>query len=149
MTVIRPLSAGALAAVVRENGLVSSDRSEVGPSPSSGFAPCFPVRDVQAALAHYERLGFDVMPFEDAMEWAWVRFGAAELHLFLKSDHDPKTTAAAADLIVDDVDELERAWSATGVSGTSDPYDTPYKMREAVHVDIDKNLIRINSPLRK
>jgi hypothetical protein len=104
---------------------------------------------VRAALEHYERLGFDVMPFEDGMEWAWVRFGAAELHLFLKAGHDPKTTAAAADLMVDDVDELERAWSATGVSGTSDPYDTPYKMREAVHVDIDNNLIRINSPLRK
>lgn len=126
---------------------MSSDRSKAD-SPSSGFAPCFPVRDVQAALAHYERLGFDVMPFEDGTGWAWVRFGAAELHLFLKKDHDPSTTAAAADLLVDDVDELERVWSATGASGTSCPYDTPYQMREAVHVDIDNNLIRINSPRR-
>ena len=132
---------------MRENQLMSSERSEAGPRPSSGFAPCFPVRDVRAALAHYERLGFDVMPFEDEMEWAWVRFGAAEIHL--KRDHDPNTTAAAADLMVDDVDELERAWSVTGASGTSDPNDTPYKMREAVHVDIDNNLIRINSSLRK
>jgi len=104
---------------------------------------------VRAALAHYEWLGFDVMPFEDGIEWAWVRFGAAELHFFLKRDHDPNTTAAAADLKVDDVDELERAWSATGASGTSEPYDTPYWMREAVHIDTDNNLIRINSPLRK
>ncbi len=103
---------------------------------------------MQAALEHYERLGFDVMPFTDGMAWAWVRFGAAEIHLFLKKDHDPSTTAAAADLMVDDVDKLERTWNTTGVSGTSDPYDTPYKMREAVHVDIDNNLIRINSPLR-
>ncbi|MGH9100277.1 MAG: hypothetical protein ACRDV8_08620 [Acidimicrobiales bacterium] len=102
---------------------------------------------MRAALAHYERLGFDVMPFEDGMKWAWVRFDAAELHLFLKRDHDPNTTAAAADLMVEDVDELERAWSTTGTSGTSDPYDTLHKMREAVHVDIDNNLIRINSPL--
>jgi hypothetical protein len=87
------------------------------------------------------------MPFEVGMDWAWVRFGAAELHLFRKEDHDPSTTAAAADLAVDDVDELERAWSATGVDGTSGPYDTPYEMREAVHVDIDNNLIRITSPL--
>ena len=93
---------------------MSSDRSGAGPRPSSGFAPCFPVRDVQAALAHYERLGFDVMPFEDGMEWAWVRFGAAELHLFLKRDHDPNTTAAAADLMVDDVDELERGLERHG-----------------------------------
>ncbi len=127
---------------------MNSDRPETGPRVSGGFAPCFPVRDMRAALAHYERLGFDVMAFEDAMEWAWVRFGAAELHLFLKKDHDPKTTAAAADLMVDDVDELERVWNATGVGGTSDPYDTPYRMREAVHIDVDNNLIRINSPLR-
>jgi hypothetical protein len=62
------------------------------------------------------------------------RFGAAKLHLFLKRDHDPNTRAAAADLMVDDVDELERVWSATGASGTSDPCDTPFKMREAVHL---------------
>lgn len=103
---------------------------------------------MQAALAHYEQLGFEVMPFEDGATWAWVRFGAAEIHLFLKKDHNPSTTAAAADLRVDDVDELERTWSATGVDSTSEPYDTPYNMREAVHVDIDNNLIRINSPLR-
>jgi hypothetical protein len=103
---------------------------------------------MRAALDHYARLGFDGMAFEDGMEWAWVRLGTAEVHLFLKEDHDPKTTAAAADLMVDDVDELARTWGATGATGTSDPYDTPYKMREAVHVDIDNNLIRINSPLR-
>jgi hypothetical protein len=125
-----------------------SDRSVADARASTGFAPCFPVRDVQAALLHYAQLGFVAMPFQDGMEWAWVRFGAAEIHLFLKKDHDPKTTAAAADLMVDDVDDVERAWSATGTSGTSDPYVTPYKMREAVHVDIDNNLIRINSPLR-
>ncbi len=128
---------------------MSGDRSDMDHRPRTGFAPCFPVRDMRAALAHYEQLGFVVMPFEDGMEWAWVRFGAAEVHLFLKTDHDPKTTAAAADLMVDDVDELERVWSATGVSGTSDAYDTPYMMREAVHIDIDNNLIRIDSPLRK
>jgi hypothetical protein len=125
---------------------MSSDRSTADASATSGFAPCFPVRDVQAALAHYKQLGFEVMPFEDGL--AWVRFGAAEIHLFLKKDHNPSTTAAAADLRVDDLDEIERTWSATGVDGTSDPYDTPCKMREAVHVDIDNNLIRINSPLR-
>jgi hypothetical protein len=127
---------------------MSSDRLAAETRATSGFAPCFPVRYVQAALAHYEQLGFEVMPFEDGMEWAWVRFGAAEIHLFLKKDHNPSTTAAAADLKVDNVDELVRTWSATGVNGTSDPYDTPYNMREAVHVDIDNNLIRIDSPLR-
>ena len=116
---------------------------------SDGFSPCFPVADMRATLAHYEQLGFEVMPYEQATEWAWARFGTAELHLYLKKDHDPARTAAAADLSVADCDALARQWSATGVPGTSDPYDTPYGMREAVHVDPDNNLIRFGSPLEK
>jgi len=113
----------------------------------AGFAPCFPVRDVRAALAHYERLGFDVMPYAAGTRWAWARLGAAELHLFQKDDHDPATTAAAADLAVGDADDFERTLSATGVERTSDPYDTPYG-REFVHIDLDNNLLRFVAPHR-
>jgi len=126
--------------MVTENGSVSGTKT-------AGFAPCFPARDVQAALAHYERLGFDVMPYTDGMGWAWIRLGAAELHLFEKDDHDPATTAAAADLEVDDADEFGRMLSATGVEGTSGPYDTAYG-REVVHVDLDNNLMRFVAPRR-
>ncbi len=115
--------------------------------PTAGFSPCFPVGDMRAALAHYEQLGFEVMAWAEGTEWAWARFGAAELHLYLKRDHDPARTAAAADLAVEDCDALEAAWSATGVPGTSAPYDTRYGTREAVHVDLDNNLIRFGSPL--
>jgi len=116
---------------------------------ATGFCPCFPVTDMRAALAHYEQLGFEVMRYEEGAEWGWARFGTAELHLYLKDDHDPARTAAAADLDVEDCETLARQWNATGVSGTSDPYDTPYGMREAVHVDLDNNLIRIDSPLTR
>ena len=111
----------------------------------AGFAPCFPVRDLRAALAHYEQLGFEVMPYTQGMTWAWTRRDAAELHLFVKDDHDPATTAAAADLQVEDADELERVLRETGAGGTSDPYDTPYG-REFVHVDPDNNLMRFVTP---
>jgi hypothetical protein len=127
-------------------GMVAEDGSVSG-TRTAGFAPCFPVRDVQAALAHYERLGFDVMPHAAGMGWAWVRLGAAELHLFEKGDHDPATTAAAADLEVDDADGLGRMLSVTGVEGTSDPYDTSYG-REVVHVGLDSNLLRFIAPRR-
>jgi hypothetical protein len=70
------------------------------------------------------------MPYEDGVEWGWVRFGNAELHLYAKEDHDPPRTA-------------------TGVPGTSDPSDTAYGMHEAVHVDLDPNLIRLGSPLKR
>jgi hypothetical protein len=79
----------------------------------------------------------------------WVRFESAEIHLYLKEDHDPARTAAAADLAVVDCEALEQQWSATGVPGTSDPYDTPYGRREAAHVDLDGNLIRFGSPLQR
>jgi hypothetical protein len=93
---------------------------------AAGFAPCFPVRDIQAALAHHEQLGFDVMPYTEETGWAWVRLGTAKLHLFIKDDHDPATTtAAAADIGVNDADEIERELRATAADGTSDPYDTP------------------------
>jgi hypothetical protein len=107
----------------------------------AGFAPCFPVRDMRAALSHYERLGFLVMPYTDGMAWAWARLGNAEVHLFVKDDHDPARTAAAADLAVASADELQHTFSATGASGTSEPYDAPYG-REFVHVDPDNNLMR-------
>jgi hypothetical protein len=110
-----------------------------------GFAPCFPVRDMESALAHYERLGFQVMPYTRGMTWAWTRLDAAELHLFVKDDHDPATAAAAADLQIENIDEFHRALSETMVGGTSDPYDTPYG-REFVHVDPDNNLMRFVDP---
>jgi hypothetical protein len=96
----------------------------------TSFAPCFPVTNMKASIAHYIGLGFEAMECEDGMEWACIRFGIAELHLFLKGDHDPSTTAAAPDLVVADVGAFESAWSSTGISGTSDVYDTPYGMRE-------------------
>jgi hypothetical protein len=88
------------------------------------------------------------MPYTEGADWGWVRFESTEFHLYLKPDHDPARTAAAADVTVIDCDVLEREWSATGVPGTSDPYGTPYGRREAVHVDLDNNLIRFSSPLR-
>jgi hypothetical protein len=126
--------------------------SDQSPGPveewAASFSPCFPVTEMRAALDHYEQLGFEVMTYEEGAEWGWVRLGNAEIHLFVKADHDPARTAAAADLLVEDCDALERRWSATGVAGTSDPYDTRYGMREAVHVDLDNNLIRFGSRLK-
>jgi predicted enzyme related to lactoylglutathione lyase len=112
---------------------------------AGGFAPCFPTRDIRSALAHYEQLGFQVMPHAAGITWAWARLGAAELHLFVKADHDPARTAAAADIAVKDADTVAHALEATGVAGTSEPYDTDYG-REVVHIDPDNNLIRFTAP---
>lgn len=124
---------------------MATDRPVIAKTNAHSFAPCFPVRDMQAALAHYAQLGFEVVPYTEGMTWAWAKLGAAELHLFIKNDHDPATTAAAADLAVENADEFERAFRATAASGTSEPYDTPYG-REFVHVDPDNNLMRFVAP---
>jgi hypothetical protein len=100
---------------------------------------------MRAALIHYDQLGFEVMPYSAGMTWAWARLGPAELHLFVEDDHDPATTAAAADLQVENADEFGHALRETQAGGTSDPYDTPYG-REFVHVDPDNNLIRFVTP---
>jgi hypothetical protein len=72
----------------------------------------------------------------------------SELHLYVRNDHDPARTAAAAELFVDDLrGPRSGAPGAPGAPGTSYPYDTLYGMREAVHVDLDNNLIRFGSPL--
>ena len=92
-----------------------------GPVPGTagvrGFTPCFPVRDMRAALAHYKQLGFEVMPYTEGMNWAWARLGPAELHLFVKDDHDSARTAAAADLQVENADELGRVLRETAADG--------------------------------
>jgi hypothetical protein len=90
---------------------VSEHFAPVKANTQAGFAPCFPVTDMAAALAHYEQLGFVVMPYVDGAQWAWIRFGNAEIHLYLKVDHDPSRTAAAADLSVLDCEALERQWA--------------------------------------
>ena len=104
---------------------MGTDRTATGAAGVRGFAPCFPVRDLRAALAHYRQLGFEAEPYAEGMTWARVRLGPAALHLFVKSDHDPATTAAAADLRVDNADEFVHVLRPTTAGGTSDPYDTP------------------------
>jgi hypothetical protein len=89
------------------------------------------------------------MDYAPGAAWGWARFENAEIHLYVKEDHDPARTAASADLTVVDCDALEGQWSAADVPGTSDPYETPYDRREAVHVDLDNNLIRFGSPLQR
>lgn len=118
------------------------------------IAPILPVRDVAAALAHYQQLGFDVQAYRASGNtnpiYGFARRGAVELHLSYSPDHDPKTTASCCYLYVDDADALQAAWQAANVAGRiGTPQDTPYGLREFGHVDPDGNLLRIGSPLQK
>jgi hypothetical protein len=75
---------------------------------AAGFAPCFPVRDIETAPAHYEELGFDVMPYTAETGWAWVRLGTAELHLFVKDGTTPRRPRRAGGSVPQSVPAVDR-----------------------------------------
>jgi hypothetical protein len=115
-------------------------------SPVSGMAAILPVRDLDAALAHYGRLGFRVNPYDNGYGYA-VR-GSADLHLALRRGLDPRQNASAVYLYVDDAEALFAEWRAAGVEGQFfEPHDTDYGLREGAHIDRDGNLLRFGSRL--
>lgn len=112
-------------------------------------APVVPVRDLDAALDRYRRLGFTTRPYEGPQRYGFVERDRVSLHLTEWDDHDPAATAATVYLYVSDADALHAHWAGAGVAGRlSEPHDTPYGLREFAYVDPDGTLHRIGSPLR-
>jgi catechol 2,3-dioxygenase-like lactoylglutathione lyase family enzyme len=106
-------------------------------------APIFPVRDITAAVRHYERLGFAVTG-EDGYRFA--RRGDVYLHLTQVDGLDPAANTSAAYLYVADADALHAEWTAAGVEGRfTTVEDTDYGLRESAHIDPDGNLLRFGS----
>lgn len=115
-------------------------------------APVLPVRSVRAALAHYRTLGFAADAYGEESEgdpiYGFLRWGAVELHLTRVPGLDPAANTSACYLRVDDADALHERWRAAGVIGRLDPpRDTPYGLRELVHVDPDGNLLRVGAEI--
>jgi uncharacterized glyoxalase superfamily protein PhnB len=115
-------------------------------------APILPVRSVSAALAHYRRLGFKGTAYAetwaDDPEYGFITWGPVSLHLARAPKLDPKTSASACYLYVNDADELYATWQAAAVEGRlTTPKDTAYGLREFAHIDPDGNLLRVGSPL--
>lgn len=108
--------------------------------------PILPVRDLDAAVDHYERLGFELRSYDDT--YAFAQRGDVQLHLTHLADLDPARSNVAAYLYVDDADALFAQWQAAGVAGRlHEPRVTDYGLREGAHVDPDGNLLRFGSPL--
>lgn len=111
-------------------------------------APVVPVRDLDAALDRYRRLGFAVRSSAGGERYGFVERGAVSLHLTEWADHDPARTAAAVYLYVSDADALYAQWAAADVGGRlNGPRDTPYGLREFAYIDPDGTLHRVGSPL--
>jgi catechol 2,3-dioxygenase-like lactoylglutathione lyase family enzyme len=105
--------------------------------------PILPVRDVDAALAFYERLGFEVRAYEGG-GYGYVTDEAVEIHLGQTGEADGGPVSAY--LHVTDADAVAAVWRVLGVE-VRGPQDTAWGRREGAMVDPDGNVIRFGAPL--
>jgi uncharacterized glyoxalase superfamily protein PhnB len=107
-------------------------------------APILGVRDVAAALAHYERLGFATRAYDGA-EYGFATRDGVELHLG-GVPQGSEWTRTTAYLYVEDADYLAAEWHAAGAE-VHGPEDTEWGQHEGALVDLDGNVIRFGSPM--
>jgi uncharacterized glyoxalase superfamily protein PhnB len=110
-------------------------------------APIFPVRDLEAALDHYQRLGFATRAWEGG-GYAFVTRDDIEIHLGVVPDLEEGAAKHSAYLWVEDADALAAAWRAAGAE-VHGPEDTPWHQHEGAVVDPDGNVIRFGSPTHR
>jgi catechol 2,3-dioxygenase-like lactoylglutathione lyase family enzyme len=111
-------------------------------------APILPVRDLDAALDRYRRLGFAVRAFDGPERYGFVDRDTATMHLSESPGHDPATTSSMVYLYVDDVDAIHTEWDALSPGGRlTPPRDTSWGMREFSFVDPDGTLHRVGTRL--
>jgi predicted enzyme related to lactoylglutathione lyase len=112
------------------------------------IAPILPVRDMRAALTHYESLRFRVRTYADGNDYGFVSRNGIELHpTYQPTNSYPEGAIAAVYLGVEDADALYRKWTKPGVGGhTERPAPMPWGMHEGTHTDPDGNIIRFGSP---
>lgn len=107
------------------------------------IAPIFAVRDLEKAMAHYERLGFTTRAYEGG-GYGFARRDGIEIHLGVVPVQGQRTSGAY--LFVDDADELAQEWRSAGIEVHS-PEDTEWGQHEGAVVDPDGNVIRFGSPI--
>ncbi len=112
--------------------------------------PIFPTADLGAMRTHYEALGFEVHVHEGG--YATAARDGVRIHFRHVAGLAPAGDEAdrgAAYLAVDDADALHAEWRAAGVGQTGDLFDPGFGVWEAAHSDVDGNLLRFGSPVRR
>lgn len=74
--------------------------------PFTDVAPVVPVRDLDAALDRYRRLGFDAQPYTGPDRYGYVTRGDVSLHVTEWDEHDAARTGAHVYIYVSDADAL-------------------------------------------
>jgi hypothetical protein len=112
-------------------------------------APVVPVRDLDAALERYRRLGFHAVAYEGEARYGFVERGSCSFHLSEWNEHDPTRNGAVMYIYVSDADRVHREWRAAKVEGRiGELFDAEYGLREFGYVDPDGTLHRVGSPLQ-
>jgi hypothetical protein len=83
-------------------------------------APIFAVRDLDVAMEHYRRLGFDVRAYAGG-GYGFASWHGIEIHLGVVTEDDRRVSAAY--LFVDDADRVADQWRSAGVA-VHTPQDT-------------------------
>jgi len=104
------------------------------------IAPIFPVSDLSASLAHYQRLGFVTRTY-DKGGYGFATLDNVEIHLG-GVPGGASTTPASAYLLL----KTRSSWHSDGPrpGPTSDlPEDTEWGQHEGVVIDPDEDMIRV------
>jgi len=105
------------------------------------LVPIVPARDIAVTAAFYrDALDFEVLHTET--EYAVLRRGPAELHLWGPSGIDPRRSDTMLRVAVDDIDALFRELEPRGIVHENAPLTTTaWGTREFAIRDIDGNLV--------
>jgi hypothetical protein len=108
--------------------------------------PIFVVSDVTRAVPHYEQLGFSTSHHDEG--YAFAHRNELTIHLAGPGVDPERVGRGSIYMHVDDADALAEEWRDAGVEFV-EPHDVEWGKREGSHKDLDGNLIRFGSPLRR
>jgi uncharacterized glyoxalase superfamily protein PhnB len=122
------------------------DRAHSGGWVVTSHDSIFVVADVQRAVEHYRKLGFEVRFYDEG--YAFAEHGSLSIHLQQAAENGMPPGAGVLYIHCDDADAVAAEWRKAGLEVVA-PENKPWGKYEGAHVDPDGNLIRFGSPPRR
>ncbi len=113
------------------------------------LAPILPVRDMNASVAFYQRLGFQYEPYEEGTDYAFLSMDSQWLHLAHSGSPEFRFNPCGVYFYLDDVDSFFATIRAAGVRTINTPENRPWGVREFAVSDPDDTLLRFGQLLAK
>ena len=106
------------------------------------IAAIIPTRNMAAAVAFYERLGFVSEPYEDGSSYVFMSRDESSFHLTLMRSPEWRFNPMGVYFYMSDIDVFYDEVIAAGVKTLGAPEDKPWRMREFAVSDPDETLLR-------